>query len=178
MRNLKIITQAEVVNFKFDQTSKLNFKLPASHRAALRAPDHYARPRVWWTGSCSLRSLMPIRRQSESSWRPIGSDASITAPPSSSESLWRPVGADAPAQAPPPSDSFARGCGVLVLALTLLWTRFLLFPLLLLPLQPPPWPSGVLRIPLAIGASLLFSYLFWLALAFFRAARGRSEQPL
>jgi hypothetical protein len=92
---------------------------------------------------------------------------------------WQPIGtaSDSRSPAPPPardpSELFLRACGTAVLLLTVLWARYLLIPLLLLPLQPPPWPLDALRAPLAVGASLLFSYLFWLSLACFRAGGHR-----
>ncbi len=72
-----------------------------------------------------------------------------------------------------PSERRARASGALVLALTALWTYFVLAPLLLLPfLQPPPWPLSATRAPLAAAASLVFAYLFWLLWALFRAGSG------
>jgi hypothetical protein len=101
--------------------------------------------------------------------------------------MWRPIGSSSGADAPPASGSPAREApfnggpserraGALVLALTALWTYFVLAPLLLLPfLQPPPWPLSATRAPLAAAASLVFAYLFWLLWALFRAAASAAD---
>ena len=78
----------------------------------------------------------------------------------------------------PPSHLFTLASGVLVLALTALWTRHLLLPLLLLPFQPPPWPASVLHPPLAVAASLLFAYGAWLAQAYFLAGGGGGDEEV
>ncbi len=100
-------------------------------------------------------------------WEPIGGSGATRVTGAGS------AGADAATSSdsghPAPSDRFTLACGVLVLALTCLWTHHLLIPLLLLPLQPPPWPASVLHPPLAVAASLLFLYGVWLAQAFYLA---------
>jgi hypothetical protein len=98
-------------------------------------------------------------------WRPIGSSSGADDAPPASVSPTR--------EAPSNGGPSERASGALVLALTALWTYFVLTPLLLLPfLQPPPWPLSATRAPLAAAASLVFAYLFWLLWALFRAGNG------